>query len=122
MISSVIGVPLGVLCGTYALFSRVHRTVRRFFVICRHRPSARSRLRSSAFMTGRKITIIVIGTLFQQILIISQPHAQTPPRSGRGGADARHQESSGAVARRHPRILPDLYRDPAHLLAGPGPI
>ena len=66
---------------------------------------------------GPKIAIIVIGTLFQQVLIIANTTRKLDVGAGRSRADARHQEASSCS--RHvviPGILPDLYRDQRILL------
>src|SRR5579871_832873 len=71
VISSIIGVPLGVLCGTYGVIARLNEPFIEFF---RYLPAPAFGALAVAILgiyDGPKITIIVIGTLFQQVLIIA---------------------------------------------------
>ncbi len=71
VISSLIGVPLGVLCGTYSLFARLFEPFIEFF---RYLPAPAFGALMVAILgiyDGPKIAIIVIGTFFQQVLVIS---------------------------------------------------
>ncbi len=77
MISSVIGVPLGVLCGTYAVMSRLNEPFIEFF---RYLPAPAFGALAVAILgiyDGPKITIIVIGTFYQQVLIIANTTRNT---------------------------------------------
>ena len=116
VISSIIGVPLGVLCGTYALFSRVTEPFVEFF---RYLPAPAFGALAVAILgiyDGPKITIIVIGTLFQQVLIIANTTRKL---------DASLVEAALTLGTKNlkvlsrvviPGILPDLYRDQRILL------
>ena len=117
VISSVVGVPLGVLCGTYAAFSRLNEPFIEFF---RYLPAPAFGALAVAILgiyDGPKIAIIVIGTLFQQVLIV----ANTTRKLDVGlveaaltlGAKKRGQLLGRVVI---PGILPDLYRDQRILL------
>ena len=71
VISSLLGVPLGILCGTYAGFARLNEPFIEFF---RYLPAPAFGALAVAILgiyDGPKITIIVIGTFFQQVLIIA---------------------------------------------------
>jgi NitT/TauT family transport system permease protein len=116
VISSAIGVPLGVLCGTYAFFSRLAEPFVEFF---RYLPAPAFGALAVAILgiyDGPKIAIIVIGTLFQQVLII----ANTTRKLDVGLVEAsltlgaRNSQLLRAVVL--PGILPDLYRDQRILL------
>ena len=70
-ISSIIGVPLGILCGTYSVVARLNEPFIEFF---RYLPAPAFGALMVAILgiyDGPKIAIIVIGTFFQQVLIIS---------------------------------------------------
>lgn len=111
LISSVIGVPLGVLCGAYASVSRVTEP---FVDFVRYMPApAFGALMVAIFgiHLEPKIAIIVIGTLFQQVLVV----ANTVRKVDGGLLEA--AQTLGAK-RRHlvlrvlvPASLPDLYND-----------
>lgn len=116
VISSLIGVPLGVLCGTYPFVSRLFEPFTEFF---RYLPAPAFGALAVAILgiyDGPKITIIVIGTLFQQILIIANTTRKLD------GALIEAALTLGARGRQlltHvvlPSILPDLYRDQRILL------
>jgi NitT/TauT family transport system permease protein len=116
VISSVIGVPLGVLCGTFGVFARLSEPFIEFF---RYLPAPAFGALAVAILgiyDGPKITIIVIGTLFQQVLII----ANTTRKLDVGLVEAaltlgtRNAQLLGKVV--IPGILPDLYRDQRILL------
>src|SRR5581483_4383665 len=71
VISSIIGVPLGILCGTYSPVSRLIEPFTEFF---RYLPAPAFGALAVAILgiyDGPKIAVIVIGTLFRQILIIA---------------------------------------------------
>jgi len=115
-ISSLIGVPLGVLCGTYAAIARLNEPFIEFF---RYLPAPAFGALAVAILgiyDAPKITIIVIGTLFQQVLIIANTTRKLDVSlveaaltlGTRGGQVLRHVVVPG--------ILPDLYRDQRILL------
>lgn len=116
LISSLIGVPLGILCGTSVVISRLTEPFVEFF---RYLPAPAFGALAVAVLgiyDGPKIAIIVIGTLFQQILII----ANTTRKVEVGlleagltlGANRRKLMSHVVI----PAILPDVYRDQRILL------
>jgi NitT/TauT family transport system permease protein len=117
LISSIVGVPLGVLCGTYAALSRLNEPFIEFF---RYLPAPAFGALAVAILgiyDGPKVAIIVIGTLFQQVLII----ANTTRKLDVGLVEAAltlGAKKAGQLLRRVviPGILPDLYRDQRILL------
>lgn len=116
VISSAIGVPLGILCGTYAPVARLTEPFVEFF---RYLPAPAFGALAVAILgiyQGPKIAIIVIGTLFQQILIIANT---TRKLDGALLEAAMTLGTRNSQLLRHvvlPGILPDLYRDQRILL------
>ena len=115
-ISSLIGVPLGVICGTYSAVARLNEPFVEFF---RYLPAPAFGALAVAILgiyDGPKIAIIVIGTLFQQILVI----ANTTRKLDYALIEA--AQTLGTNRRKLlfrvvlPGILPDLYRDQRILL------
>jgi NitT/TauT family transport system permease protein len=116
VISSIFGVPLGVLCGTYTPISRLTEPFVEFF---RYLPAPAFGALAVAILgiyDGPKIAVIVIGTFFQQVLIIANTTRKLD------GALVEAALTLGTrnvqVLRRVviPGILPDLYRDQRILL------
>ena len=71
VISSIVGVPLGILCGTFVSLSRINEPFIEFF---RYLPAPAFGALAVAVLgiyDGPKIAIIVIGTFFQQVLVIA---------------------------------------------------
>jgi NitT/TauT family transport system permease protein len=116
LISSLIGVPLGILCGTYTPLARLTEPFVEFF---RYLPAPAFGALAVAILgiyEGPKIAIIVIGTLFQQILIIANT---TRKLDGALLEAALTLGTKNHQLLRHvvlPAILPDLYRDQRILL------
>jgi NitT/TauT family transport system permease protein len=116
LISSLIGVPLGILCGTYSAVSRLSEPFIEFF---RYLPAPAFGALAVAILgiyDGPKIAIIVIGTLFQQVLII----ANTTRKLDYALLEAAMTLGTNRVKLLlHvviPGILPELYRDQRILL------
>ncbi|HEY8275825.1 MAG TPA: ABC transporter permease [Methyloceanibacter sp.] len=117
VIASAVGVPLGILCGTYAAFARLSEPFIEFF---RYLPAPAFGALAVAILgiyDGPKIAIIVIGTLFQQVLIV----ANTTRKLDVGLVEAAltlGAKKTWQLLRRVviPGILPDLYRDQRILL------
>ncbi|RXF73071.1 ABC transporter permease [Hansschlegelia zhihuaiae] len=116
LISSAVGVPLGVLCGAYSSIGRLTEPFVEFF---RYLPAPAFGALAVAVLgiyDGPKIAIVVIGTFFQQVLII----AATTRRVEYALLEA--AQTLGArnlrLVRRVvvPAILPDLYNDQRILL------
>jgi len=116
LLSSIIGVPLGILCGTYSVVSRLNEPFVEFF---RYLPAPAFGALAVAILgiyDGPKIAIIVIGTLFQQILII----ANTTRKLDYALIEAAMTLGASRIKLLFrvvlPGILPDLYRDQRILL------
>ncbi len=116
VISSAVGIPLGILCGTYGTLAKLSEPFIEFF---RYLPAPVFGSLAVAILgiyDGPKIAIIVIGTLFQQVLIVCNTTRKL---------DATIIEAARTLGTRGPRlitkvvlpgILPDLYRDQRILL------
>jgi NitT/TauT family transport system permease protein len=116
VISSMIGVPLGILCGAHSAAARLVEPFVEFF---RYLPAPAFSTLCVAVLgiyAGPKIAIIVIGTLFQQILIIANTTRK---------ADFSLVEAALTLGTKNlrlltkvviPSVLPDLYRDQRVLL------
>jgi NitT/TauT family transport system permease protein len=116
VISSLIGVPLGILCGAYTALARVNEPFIEFF---RYLPAPAFGALMVAILgiyDGPKIAIIVIGTFFQQVLIIANTTRKLDPALLEAaltlGTRSRQLLTRVVV----PAILPDLYRDQRILL------
>lgn len=79
VLSSIFGVPLGILCGTYRFFSRLQEPFIEFF---RYLPAPAFGALCVAVLgidDGPKIAIIFIGTFFQQVLVIANTVRKADP-------------------------------------------
>jgi NitT/TauT family transport system permease protein len=77
--SSLIGVPLGILCGTYRFFAKLQEPFVEFF---RYLPAPAFGALCVAVLgieDAPKIAVIVIGTFFQQVLIIANSVRKVDP-------------------------------------------
>ena len=116
LIASLIGVPLGIISGTYNRVGRLNEPFIEFF---RYLPAPAFGALVVAVLgiyDGPKIAIIVIGTLFQQVLIIANTTRKleaTIIEAARTLGTRRWQLLTHVVV---PGILPDLYRDQRILL------
>ncbi len=116
VLSSVVGVPLGILSGTYSTLARLNEPFIEFF---RYLPAPAFGALAVAVLgiyDGPKIAIIVIGTFFQQVLVIANTTRKL---------DITILEAARTLGTRGfkllwrvvvPGILPDLYRDQRILL------
>jgi NitT/TauT family transport system permease protein len=116
VLSSIVGVPLGILSGTYATLGRLNEPFIEFF---RYLPAPAFGALAVAVLgiyDGPKIAIIFIGTFFQQVLIIANTTRKL---------DITILEAARTLGTRGlklvwrvvvPGILPDLYRDQRILL------
>lgn len=110
-ISSVVGVPLGIYCGVYAAVARLGEPVVDFI---RYMPApAFGALMVAIFgiHLEPKIAIIVIGTFFQQVLVIANTVRKVDP------CLVEAAQTLGAKPRQLvwkvfvPASLPDIYND-----------
>jgi NitT/TauT family transport system permease protein len=116
LISSLIGVPLGVLCGTYAAMARLTEPFIEFF---RYLPAPAFGALAVAILgiyDGPKITIIVIGTFFQQVLLIANTTRKLDPALIEAALTLGTRNRRLLTRVVVPGILPDLYRDQRILL------
>ncbi|MGZ3254231.1 MAG: ABC transporter permease subunit [Burkholderiaceae bacterium] len=115
-LSSIVGVPLGIMCGTYPALARLSEPFIEFF---RYLPAPAFGALAVAILgiyDGPKIAIIIIGTLFQQILIVANT-ARKLEYSLIEAAMTLGTKSKRLLTRVViPGILPDLYRDQRILL------
>ena len=110
-IASLIGIPLGILCGFSQKISQLTEPFVEFF---RYLPAPAFGALAVAILginDAPKIAIIVIGTLFQQILII----ANTTRMVDRGLIEAGFTLGTNKIKSLFhvviPAALPDIYRD-----------
>jgi NitT/TauT family transport system permease protein len=71
VLSSIVGVPLGILCGSFSLFSKLTEPFIEFF---RYLPAPAFGALSVAVLgiyDAPKVAIIFIGTFFQQVLVVA---------------------------------------------------
>jgi len=116
VISSVIGVPLGILCGSYSAISRLFEPFIEFF---RYLPAPAFGALAVAILgiyDGPKMAVIVIGTLFQQILIIANTARKLDYSLLEAALTLGTSKFKTLMHVIIPGILPDLYRDQRVLL------
>ena len=111
LLSSILGVPLGILCGTFKVFSRLSEPAVDFF---RYMPAPVFGALAVAVLgiyDGPKIAIIVIGTFFQQVLVI----ANTTRKLDTSLVEAAQTLGAGRMQVLFQVVLPgiavDLYND-----------
>ena len=78
-LSSLVGVPLGILCGTYTLMSKLNEPFIEFF---RYLPAPAFGALAVAVLgidSAPKIAIIFIGTFFQQVLVVANTTRKLDP-------------------------------------------
>ena len=110
-IASLVGIPLGILCG---FSNKIPQLTEPFVEFFRYLPAPAFGALAVAILginDAPKIAIIVIGTLFQQILII----ANTTRMVDRGLIEAGYTLGTNKVKSLFhvviPAALPDIYRD-----------
>ncbi len=110
-ISSVIGIPLGILCG----FSKtISQTIEPFVEFFRYLPAPAFGALAVAILGinyAPKIAIIVIGTLFQQILIIANTTKMVDKSLIEAGFTLGTTKINSLFHVVIPAALPDIYRD-----------
>ena len=115
-ISSVLGVPIGVLCGAYASIARLNEPFIEFF---RYLPAPAFGALAVAILgiyDGPKIAVIVLGTFFQQVLIIANTTRKLDPALLEAALTLGTRSRQLLMRVVVPGILPDLYRDQRILL------
>lgn len=115
-LSSLFGVPIGVLCGTYSAFSRLNEPFIEFF---RYLPAPAFGALAVAILgihDGPKIAIIFIGTFFQQVLIVSNTTRKLDLALLEAALTLGAKKFQLLFRVVVPGILPDLYRDQRILL------
>ena len=79
LFSSIVGVPLGILCGTYRFFAKLQEPFIEFF---RYLPAPAFSALCVAVLgieDAPKVAIIFIGTVFQQVLVIANSVRKVDP-------------------------------------------
>lgn len=115
-LSSLIGVPIGVLCGTYSAISKLQEPFIEFF---RYLPAPAFGALAVAILgihDGPKIAIIFIGTFFQQVLIVSNTTRKLDVALLEAALTLGAKKLQLLFRVVIPGILPDLYRDQRILL------
>ncbi len=110
-LSSLIGVPLGILCGTYDFFSKLFEPFVEFF---RYLPAPAFGALAVAILgihEAPKIAIIFIGTIFQQILIVSNSTRKLDPALLEAAMTLGARKLSLLFRVVIPGIATDVYRD-----------
>lgn len=116
ILSSIVGIPLGILAGTYDFFSRLFEPFIEFF---RYLPAPAFGALAVAVLgiyQAPKIAIIVIGTFFQQVLVVANTTRKLDPSLLEAGQTLGVTNRSILFRIVIPGILPDLYRDTRILL------
>lgn len=115
-LSSVFGIPLGVLCGAYSSMSKLFEPFIEFF---RYFPAPAFGALAVAILgihDAPKIAIIFIGTFFQQVLIVANTTRMLDPaliEAARTLGASRRAVLLRVVV---PGVLPNLFRDSRILL------
>lgn len=115
-ISSLFGVPLGILAGTYSAVSRVSEPFIEFF---RYLPAPAFGALAVAILgihDAPKIVIIFIGTFFQQVLVISNTTRKLDPALLEAAMTLGAKRLSLLFRVVIPGIITDLYKDMRILL------
>ena len=109
--SCLIGIPIGILCGVFDFFSKLFEPFVDFF---RYMPAPTfSTLLVAVLLAGDapKITLVIIGTVFQMILVISKTTRLLDPSLLEAaqtlGAKPRQLLTRVVI----PGIMPNLYND-----------
>jgi NitT/TauT family transport system permease protein len=116
VISSLVGVPLGILSGTYAALGRLNEPFIEFF---RYLPAPAFGALAVAVLgiyDGPKIAIIVIGTFFQQVLIVANTTRKLEVTIIEAALTLGTRRMNLLTRVVVPGIMPDLYRDQRILL------
>ena len=115
-LSSLVGVPLGILAGTYDAISRLSEPFIEFF---RYLPAPAFGALAVAILgihEAPKIAIIFIGTFFQQVLVISNTTRKLDPSLLEAAMTLGAKRLSLLFRVVIPGIVTDLYKDMRILL------
>lgn len=115
-LSSIFGVPLGILCGTFAAVSRLQEPFVEFF---RYLPAPAFGALAVAILgiyDGPKIAIIFIGTFFQQVLVIANTTRKLDIALLEAALTLGANRMQLLFKVVIPGILPQLYKDQRILL------
>ena len=116
LLSSVFGVPLGILAGTYDAFARLTEPFIEFF---RYLPAPAFGALAVAILgiyQAPKIAIIFIGTFFQQVLIIANTTRKLDPSLLEAAQTLGARNPALLFRVVIPGIITDLYKDMRILL------
>lgn len=111
VLSSLVGIPLGILAGTYAIASRLTEPFVEFF---RYLPAPAFGALAVAILgihAAPKIAIIFIGTFFQQVLIIANTTRKLDPSLVEAALTLGGKRTKLLFRVVVPGILPNVYRD-----------
>ena len=115
-LSSLIGVPLGILSGTYNVFAKLNEPFIEFF---RYLPAPAFGALAVAILgihQAPKIAIIFIGTFFQQVLVVSNTTRKLDPSLLEAAMTLGARRLSLLFRVVVPGIATDLFRDMRILL------
>ena len=116
LISSLIGVPLGILAGTYDALSRLNEPFIEFF---RYLPAPAFGALAVAVLginEAPKIAIIFIGTFFQQVLVVANTTRKLDPSLLEAAMTLGAKRLTLLFKVVVPGIITDLYKDMRILL------
>lgn len=116
LLSSIFGVPLGILAGTYDFFSRLVEPFIEFF---RYLPAPAFGALAVAILgiyQAPKIAIIFIGTFFQQVLVIANTTRKLDPALLEAAQTLGANNTALLFKVVVPGIVTDLYKDMRILL------
>jgi NitT/TauT family transport system permease protein len=111
LLSCVVGIPIGILCGVYSTFSKLIEPFTDFF---RYMPAPAFGTLLVAVLLAHdapKVALVFLGTVFQMILVIAKTTRQLDNSllEAAQTLGARPHQLLGRVV--IPGILPDLYND-----------
>jgi NitT/TauT family transport system permease protein len=115
-ISSVLGVPIGIMCGAFPFFSRLSEPFLEFF---RYLPAPAFGALAVAILgiyDGPKIAIIFIGTFFQQVLVVANTTRKLDPSLLEAAQTLGANRAQLLFKVVVPGIIVDLYLDMRILL------
>ncbi|ANJ67379.1 nitrate ABC transporter permease [Halothiobacillus diazotrophicus] len=116
VISTLIGLPLGILAGTYDFFGRLTEPFVEFF---RYLPAPAFGALAVAILginEAPKIAIIFIGTFFQQVLVMANTTRKLDPSLLEAAMTLGAKRLTLLFKVVIPGVLPDLFRDMRILL------